>query len=226
MVKVEIPKKIQIQNILLSMDLNLLLSSLDFIDMSKNYPINMRIALKKGAAAKKDSKKEPKKGLAKKLLPKKKEKDDDLVIIIDKSEKHKEKLDKQIESITLKMDGFEKIHLEQYQKQLEQYQRFLAEYLKDSNNVLKQGYNPYEDKDNDKKEREFKWGQEVVTYFEIKDIARRIQMNALLSGNTNGAVGGHNHVGWQEAEDYKFWKYCSKFNELMSFIFYDNIGAG
>lgn len=164
-------------------------------------------------------------GLVNKVAPKKTgEKDTSIMVIVDESEKHKDKLDDQKEAITLKMDGFEKVHLEQYEKQLAEYKRFLAEYLAEARlNAL--GYNPYDDKKEDGK-RNFEWGQEVVTYSEIKDIVRRIHMNALLSGNSSGDISGHNSVSWQEVQDYKFWKYCSKFNEMMSFVLYDLVGSG
>ncbi|MBI4453048.1 hypothetical protein HY636_00215 [Candidatus Woesearchaeota archaeon] len=152
-------------------------------------------------------------------------KDKDIVVIIDESKKHKDELDEQIESITLKMDGFERIHLEQYQKQLDEYKRFLAEYLRDANNAASSPYSNYDNNEGDK-QRKFEWGQEVVTYGEIKDIVRRIQMNALLGAGSNGDLSGHNQVSWQEAQDYKFWKYCSKFNEQMSFVIHDLVGSG
>lgn len=152
-------------------------------------------------------------------------KDKDIVVIIDESKKHKDELDEQIESITLKMDGFERIHLEQYQKQLDEYKRFLAEYLRDGNNIISSPYNAYNNGD-DEKQRKFEWGQEVVTYGEIKDIVRRIQMNALLGAGSSGDLSSHNQVSWQEAQDYKFWKYCSKFNEQMSFVIHDLVGSG
>lgn len=156
-----------------------------------------------------------------------KEQDKDIVVIIDESKKHKDELDEQIESITLKMDGFERIHLEQYQKQLDEYKRFLAEYLKDGNNVVSSPYSAYNNNNSDDdKKRKFEWGQEVVTYGEIKDIVRRIQMNALLGAGSSGDLSSHNQVSWQEAQDYKFWKYCSKFNEQMSFVIHDLVGSG
>lgn len=154
-------------------------------------------------------------------------KDKDIVVIIDESKKHKDELDEQVESITLKMDGFERIHLEQYQKQLDEYKRFLAEYLRDGNNIVSSPYSAYNNNNSDDdKKRKFEWGQEVITYGEIKDIVRRIQMNALLGAGSNGDLSGHNQVSWQEAQDYKFWKYCSKFNEQMSFVIHDLVGSG
>ena len=191
-------------------DINMLLMTIDKIDITTNYSELMKTLGKttKSSLRIKRNHKEPVKGLAGKLKPKKEKKDKDIVIIIDSSEKHKDKLDEDVESITLKMDGFEKVHLEQYHKQLEEYKRFLAEYLKEANSGLMPGYDHYEEKEDDGK-RNFEWGQEVITYVEIKDIARRIHMNALLSGDGVGSLTGHNHVGWQEAEDYKFWRYCS-----------------
>lgn len=162
--------------------------------------------------------------LSEKLKPKEKKKEKDIIKIIDDSRKHKTKLEQDVEDITLKMDGFEKIHLEQYQKHLDQYKRFLNAYLEEESNVFIPNYAYHDEKKTEK--REFKWGEEVITYHEIKDIVRRIHMNALLSGNNMGTISVHNSVDWQESEDYKFWKYVSKFNEELSFIVYDLVGSG
>ncbi|MFH1439604.1 MAG: hypothetical protein ABIG89_03495 [Candidatus Woesearchaeota archaeon] len=190
------------------------------IDVSFNYRLHFRNKKHKDKVEKQQDE-----GLAKKLKPDKtkiKQDKKDIVIIIDESDKHKDELDEQVEAVTINMDGFERIHLEQYEKQLEQYKRFLAEYLRESNNVLKPGYDQYKSDDDGK--RKFQWGQEVVTYIEVKDIARRAQMNSLMSGMTGEALGGHNDISWQEVQDYKFWKLCSKFNEQMSFLLYEKIG--
>ncbi len=170
---------------------------------------------------------EKKDDISEKLQIKKEVKEKDIVIIIDESEKHEDKLDRDKQQITLKMDGFEKIHLEQYEKILEQYKRFLAEYLREAQNAHA-SYDKYSaGQDSEEKDkRKFSWGQEVITYREVKDIARRIHMNALMSGDYVGDISGHNSIGWQENQEYKFWKYASKFNELMSFILYDSVGSG
>jgi len=163
--------------------------------------------------------------LGDKLKPKEEKKKKDIIKIIDDSDKHKEDFDQDVEDITLKMDGFERIHLEQYQKHLDQYKRFLATYLEEGSGTIASSY-AYQTSDDKPKKREFSWGQEVVTYGEIKDIVRRVHMNALLGGNSTGTLSGHNQIAWQEAEDFKFWKYTSKFNEMMSMILYDQAGSG
>lgn len=207
-------------------DFNLMLKLVDGLNLTPNY----RLATIKGIKISTRSKKkqevnEKDNGLVKKVRKSKDKHDKDIVVIIDESEKHKEELDEQMESITIDMDGFEKIHIEQYQKQLEQYKRFLNEYLKEAQYTAK-AYDAYQDDKEKDGKRKFEWGQEVVTFREIKDIARRIHMNALLSGNSTGDMSGHNSISWSEGQEYKFWKYASKFNEMMSFIIYDSIGSG
>lgn len=139
----------------------------------------------------------------------------DIVKIIDESEKFEDELDKNVRDITLNMDGFERFHLEHYQKQVEQYKRFLEEYLKEAKGSMADyGYAAEEAKSS----RNFEWGQEIINHSKIRDLARRMQMNAVLGGN-------HNQVTSEERNDYEFWKYASKFNLMMSFILYDTIGA-
>jgi hypothetical protein len=209
-----------------NLDFNLLLKLVGNIDLSPNYRLSsikgMKIDITRAKKSKQRDKKES--GLLKKIKKKKSKQDKDIVVIIDESEKHKDELDEQMEAITMDMDGFEKIHLQQYEKQLEQYKRFLSEYLKEAEYATK-AYDAYQEKE-DKGKRKFEWGQEVVTFREIKDIARRIHMNALLSGNSTGDMSGHNSISWSEGQEYKFWKYASKFNEMMSFVIYDTIGGG
>lgn len=109
------------------------------------------------------------------------------------------------------------VHSMQYQQLLDQYRRFLEAYLKDTNNVAMPQYS-YEN-NNGSKGREFKWGEEVATYHEIKDTIRKVKMNLLLGG-------WHNPVSWQAVQDYKFWKYVSKFNKVMAEVIEAGVGSG
>ncbi|MBT4540576.1 hypothetical protein HOC35_03615 [Candidatus Woesearchaeota archaeon] len=210
---------------IVNFDLNIVLSLVNGLNLNPKYHIPNKSHLKTTKSNNRKAKTKEDSELVKKIKTKKEKKDKSIVIIIDESEKHKEELDEQVEAITLGMDGFEKIHLEQYEKQLEQYKRFLSEYLKEAQYAT-EAYKAYQPDEGEEKKRKFEWGQEVVTFKEIKDIVRRIQMNALMSGNSVGDMSGHNSVSWDEAQEYKFWKYTSKFNETMSFIIYDSIGSG
>ncbi|MBS3122106.1 hypothetical protein J4434_04440 [Candidatus Woesearchaeota archaeon] len=108
-------------------------------------------------------------------------------------------------------------HAKQYQQLLDQYKRFLDAYLKEANNTAMQRYQ-YELGENNGR-REFKWGEEVATYHEIKDTIRKVKMNLLLGG-------WHNPVSWQAVQDYKFWKYVSKFNKVMADVIEAGVGSG
>lgn len=109
------------------------------------------------------------------------------------------------------------VNAKQYQQLLDQYRRFLEGYLKGANNVAMPQYN-YEN-NNGSEGREFKWGEEVATYHEIKDTIRKVKMNLLLGG-------WHNPVSWQAVQDYKFWKYVSKFNKVMADVIEAGVGSG
>lgn len=109
------------------------------------------------------------------------------------------------------------VNAKQYQQLLDQYRRFLEAYLKDTNNVAMPQYSY--DNSNGSEGREFKWGEEVATYHEIKDTIRKVKMNLLLGG-------WHNPVSWQAVQDYKFWKYVSKFNKVMAEVIEAGVGSG
>lgn len=109
------------------------------------------------------------------------------------------------------------VNAKQYQQLLDQYKRFLEAYLKGANNAAMSRYQYELGEDNGR--REFKWGEEVATYHEIKDTIRKVKMNLLLGG-------WHNPVSWQAVQDYKFWKYVSKFNKVMADVIEAGIGSG
>ncbi|MBI4453047.1 hypothetical protein HY636_00210 [Candidatus Woesearchaeota archaeon] len=109
------------------------------------------------------------------------------------------------------------VHSMQYQQLLDQYRRFLEAYLKEANSAAMPRYQYELGEDNGR--REFKWGEEVATYHEIKDTIRKVKMNLLLGG-------WHNPVSWQAVQDYKFWKYVSKFNKVMAEVIEAGVGSG
>jgi len=153
-----------------------------------------------------------------------KENKKDIIKIIDDEEKEKEILDDDIKQVTVKMDGFDRIFLEQYQKILADYQRFLNEYLNSNANsvfVSKYGYQ----QDTEKK-KEFHWGNEVVSNLEMFDVARRIMMNAAMGSGLIAAYTGNNSVNHHEREDFEMWKNASKFNLLLSFLLYEKATNG
>jgi hypothetical protein len=108
-------------------------------------------------------------------------------------------------------------HFQQYQQLLDQYKRFLDAYLKETQNIAASQYN-YSSSSEDEK-RKFEWGQEVVTYAEVKETVRKIKMNMLLGG-------WHNQVNPDDQDRYKFWKYTSKFNKVMAEVIENAVGSG
>ncbi|MBT4823875.1 hypothetical protein HN695_00730 [Candidatus Woesearchaeota archaeon] len=148
----------------------------------------------------------------------KKAKSEGIITIIDeggKRDKEKDSIDIQIKGIPESKYG-ELAQRFQYQKLLDQYKRFLDNYLKEATST----FNPtYDYQQENCKEREFEWGQEVATYSEIKDTIRKIKMNLLLGG-------WHNAVSPDEKDRYKFWKYCSKFNKVMADVIETSVGSG
>jgi len=56
--------------------------------------------------------------------------------------------------------------------------------------------------------------EELISYKEKVEVARAIQMNALMHGN-------HNYVSPEAKERYEHWKNLSKFNTLLSHLMYD-----
>jgi len=106
---------------------------------------------------------------------------------------------------------------EDYFRHTEIYRQFHADYLKSTTpaNSIYDFYSAAETT----REREFSWGEEVISYRERKELVRKMQMNALMQG-------GHNNVDPGAKERYEFWKYTSKFNLLMSFMMYERALSG
>ena len=104
----------------------------------------------------------------------------------------------------------------EYNRLLESYQKFHNEYMNSQNNAYneKQYSNVYSTEE--KKEREFEWGSELINFKERKDLMKSIQMNALMGG-------AHNYVDPSVKELYKYWKISSAFNQQMSFLMYDTL---
>jgi len=101
---------------------------------------------------------------------------------------------------------------EDYQRHTDLYKEFHDQYLE---TVQTQDKNyEFETADDNP---DWEWGQEVITYKERKDFTRIMHLNAIM-----GAP--HNPVNPDTAERFEFWKYASKFNQLMSMLLYDTLG--
>jgi len=68
----------------------------------------------------------------------------------------------------------------------------------------------------EKKQKDFDWGAEIMTYKERREYVRKVQMNALMGGR-------HNHIDPEEERNYAYWKWARKENEQMSFQLYDGV---
>ncbi|MBI5392336.1 hypothetical protein HZA96_00570 [Candidatus Woesearchaeota archaeon] len=151
-------------------------------------------------------------------------KDKDIITIIDNESDKNNDLDDAVKQVTVKMDGFDRIFLEQYQKMLADYQKFLSEYL---NNSASSIFAPkYDYQQETGKKKEFKWGNEVVSNLEMFDVARKIMTNAAMGSGLVAAYTGNNTVNHHEREDYEMWKNSSKFNMLLSFLLYEKVMNG
>lgn len=170
----------------------------------------------------KENKKDGRKDTEIEQLLKPENKGKTIVEIIDKLPKFSDKLREQLEQITVKMEGFDRIHLEAYQKHLLDYKRFLDEYLRG------EAYNPiismYSYSASNEEKPVFKWGDEVIDYHKRIEVVRKLQMNSMMCNDLSGA--GPNHVDPQDRQDYEMWKYMSKFNLSMSFLMYESVGKG
>ena len=106
----------------------------------------------------------------------------------------------------------EPIPVDEYARHTELYKSFLSEYRKTipTNNV-----NYLYLSSETAKEAET-WAPEAITQKEREEYVRVVQMNNLMGGN-------HNHFDPGRKQAYEMWKYCSKFNELLSFMMYDRV---
>lgn len=60
----------------------------------------------------------------------------------------------------------------------------------------------------------FAWGDEIISYSERKVLVKKMMVNSIMHGE-------HNPIDPRKKDAYKFWKYASKFNFLMSTLMYD-----
>ena len=142
-------------------------------------------------------------------------KDDDLSSAIDDDEnveKRKDAFEDTFKDISVKMLGFDRFHLEQYERQLLQYERFLKEFLDgDTYSAIKgaTGYSGYGVKgEQEKKER---W--DTMSWKEIKEYSRKANANAIIGVATN-------HTDPEMSERYKLWQ-VFMWNRNMAFLYYD-----
>jgi hypothetical protein len=134
--------------------------------------------------------------------------DDSLVAKLDKAKKDglKSRIEKAIKE---KANKLALAIEETYKKLSESYKAFHREYMKENRAQAYDRYIPEE-----QKEKDFKWGDEVISYEERKEVARKIQMNAMMGG-------GHNHIDPRKKEDYEFAK-LDKFFLMQSFMRYEH----
>jgi len=159
-----------------------------------------------------EKKKEKPDGKEEKLEAKKEEKTKKIIEAIDDvAEDERWTSDKKRHKISGSYSSI--IFQQQYQQALDQYRKFLDAYLREYNGVSenKDGVIlEYDDSARKEKLRgTFKWGEEVMTHAEVRDIVLRKRMNWMLGGE-------HNYVSPDEKERYKFWKMCNKFNYIMA----------
>ena len=145
-----------------------------------------------------------------KLVPKELEKKKDS--FIDSKLKVKEKKAKLEDSIEVKKKAAERFHRTEYAAQLGAYKKFLNEYLKDT---TKGGIQDYQYDSTSEKKPQWKWGDEVINYKERIEVVRAMMMNSRLGAPMN-------YVDFRKKEDFEFWKYSSKFNQLLSFFYWDS----
>lgn len=135
----------------------------------------------------------------------------DITVVIDdddSSEKTKDDLVNTFSDITVKMLGFDRFHLEQYEKQLQQYQRFLDEYLKSG--AFKAVAVDYTYSTEEKKEE---IGEETLTWKELQSYIAKAHTNQKLGGTFN-------YVDPDLKERYEYWK-LFQHNLIMSFYYND-----
>jgi len=102
-------------------------------------------------------------------------------------------------------------HDNDYERHTQLYKESMKSYDKPSLPKASYSYITQE-----KNERNFDWGKEVMNYKERREYVRKVQMNALMGGR-------HNHVNPDEERNYKFWKWARKENYQMSFQMHDGV---
>ena len=111
-----------------------------------------------------------------------KKKDDDLSGVVDEeSDKAKDKDWDKVLQISVKMDGFEKFHLEQYAKQLETYQRMLSEYLRSSPYSAVNAYSYLMGEEGDVDINQ----DEMIGFDELWDALEQIHWNSVAGTENN-----------------------------------------
>ena len=124
--------------------------------------------------------KKAKEDIGKKTKVKKKK--DDLTSVVDEeSDKVKDKDWDKVLQISMKMDGFEKFHIEQYTKQLEAYQRMLAEYLRSSPYSAVNAYSYLMGEEGDIDVNQ----DEMIGFDELWDTLEQIHWNSVVGTENN-----------------------------------------
>jgi hypothetical protein len=126
--------------------------------------------------------------------------------------------EKKADSVEKKHQDFEEwLARENYEFMTRNYQRFMEGYINaPMQTALKAPEYSYVQ---EKKEKQFGWGDELIPYEERVELARKLQMNKLVGGP-------HNYVEPDKKQLYEYWKLISKFNEQLSFAIHDWVAAG
>ncbi|MBN2458401.1 hypothetical protein JXB31_04705 [Candidatus Woesearchaeota archaeon] len=97
----------------------------------------------------------------------------------------------------------------------ELYCRFMKEYLKDSQAGITM-QSAAESLQGSSQKKGFEQGEELINYHERINHVRAVMMNSLMHAPVN-------NVDLGAKERYEFWKMASKFNQVMSFLYYDSV---
>ena len=108
-----------------------------------------------------------------------------------------------------------------YEQHSKSYTRFMNNYLYDAsetNDTYGSGNDTYYSDFDRKTEsaRLFEQGDEIINYHERIEYVRASVMNAIMHAPVN-------HVKPDSRERYEFWKMASKFNQILSFLYYDSV---
>jgi hypothetical protein len=95
------------------------------------------------------------------------------------------------------------------------YSRFMQSYIYDDQNKSAGGPEAYSEL-HSKPKREFKNGDELISYQERINYVKAVMMNSLMHSPMN-------HAKPEDKERYEFWKMTSKFNQQLSFFYNDTI---
>ena len=128
-----------------------------------------------------------------------------------KKEEDASELEKDVDQDKISAREKDRVVHEDYARHTELYKSFHAEYMKDTSSPLK-AYDLYSSADS--QDKGWKWGDEVISFKERKELVRKIMLNSLMHGD-------HNHIDPQQKQAYQFWKYASKFNRSLSQMMYD-----